>query len=137
MILFHDMHEVRTGDMDLVQKQYLVVDEQSVASEQSDGLGTAGRSILQMWRQVDERSTEAGVIAKDAEILEMAFTARELVVRGNTDAQRWIDASIPRMKTKSGQELLAIVNESDPCEWWKRIRALDATDESGSCGHRG
>ncbi len=135
MILFHDMHEVRTGDMDLVQKQYLNVDEQSVACEQSDGLGTAGRTILQMWCQVDEQSTRAGQIAKDAEILEMAFTARELVVRGNADAQRWIDASIPRMKTKSGQELLAIVNDSDPCEWWKRIGTVDETDESGRCGH--
>ncbi|MBC8872102.1 MAG: HD domain-containing protein [Planctomycetes bacterium] len=127
MILFHDMHEARTGDADLVQKRYLQVNEQSAAGEQSDGLGAAGEMILQMWREVDERSTGAGVIAKDAEVLEMAFTARELVVRGNADAQKWIDASIARMKTESGQKLLAIVNDSDPREWWKRIWGLDAT----------
>ena len=127
MVLFHDMHEVRTGDADLVQRKYLKVSEESAAYEQSDALGAAGQAILQMWREVDEQSTEAGVIAKDAEILEMAFTARELVVRGNEDAQIWIDALIPRMKTKSGQELLAIVNDSDPCEWWKRIWKADST----------
>ena len=32
----------------------------------------------------------------DAEILEMTFTARELVVKGNTDAQKWIDSSISK-----------------------------------------
>lgn len=127
MILFHDMHEVRTGDTDLVQKRYSQVDEQSAACEQSDGLGAAGETILQMWREVDERATRAGVIAKDAEVLEMAFTARELVVRGNPDAQKWIDSSIARIETKSGQQLLAIVNDFDPCEWWKRIWQLDAT----------
>jgi hypothetical protein len=80
-----------------------------------------------MWREVDEQSTRAGLIAKDAEVLEMAFTARELVVRGNADAQHWIDASIARMQTKSGQDLLAIINDSDPCEWWKRVWESDDT----------
>ncbi len=131
MILFHDMHEVRTGDADLVQKKYLNVDEERAASEQSDALGAAGQAILQMWREVDEQSTRAGVIAKDAEVLEMAFTARELVVRGNADAQKWIDDSIPRMKTESGQELLAIVNGSDPCEWWKRICGMENGNTAG------
>jgi len=50
-----------------------------------------------------------------------AFTARELVVQGNADAQNWIDDSMSRMKTKSGQELLTMVSDSDPCEWWKRM----------------
>lgn len=127
MILFHDMHEVRTGDADLVQKEYLQINEQSAAYEQSDGLGAAGETIFRMWCEVDERSTRAGVIAKDAEVLEMAFTARELVVRGNADAQKWIDASIARMKTESGQELIAIINDYDPCEWWKRIWQPDPT----------
>jgi len=127
MVLFHDMHEVRTGDADLVQKRYLQIDEQTAACEQSDGLGAAGETILQMWREVDECSTQAGIIAKDAEVLEMAFTARELVVRGNADAQKWIDSSFGRIKTDSGQELLAIVNGSDPREWWKRIWQSDAT----------
>jgi putative hydrolase of HD superfamily len=74
-----------------------------------------------MWTEVEEGSTEAGVIAKDAEILEMVFTARELVVRGNTDAQSWIDNSRARMRTASGKELLELIKESDPSEWWRRV----------------
>src|SRR5262245_61684506 len=106
---------------DMVQKRYLRVDEERAALEQVQDLGTVGKAIFQMWKEVEEGSTEAGIIAKDAEILEMVFTARELVVRGNTDAQSWIDGSRTRMRTASGKELLELINDSDPSEWWRRI----------------
>jgi 5'-deoxynucleotidase YfbR-like HD superfamily hydrolase len=121
MIVFHDMHEARVGDQDMVQKRYVRADEERAAFEQVQDLGRAGRAIFQMWKEVEEGSTEAGVIAKDAEILEMVFTARELVVRGNTDAQSWIDSSRARMRTASGKELLELITDSDPSEWWRRV----------------
>ena len=121
MIVFHDMHETRVGDKDMVQKRYLRVDEERAALEQVQDLGMAGKAIFQLWKEVEEGSTEAGIIAKDAEILEMVFTARELVVRGNTDAQSWIDGSRPRMRTASGKELLELIKDADPSEWWRRI----------------
>jgi putative hydrolase of HD superfamily len=121
MIVFHDMHETRAGDKDMVQKRYVRVDEERAALEQVQDLGTAGKTIFQMWKEVEEGSTEAGIIAKDAEILEMVFTARELVVRGNTDAQSWIDGLRPRLRTASGKELLERIIQSDPSEWWRRV----------------
>jgi putative hydrolase of HD superfamily len=121
MIVFHDMHETRVGDRDLVQKRYVRVDGERAAFEQMQDLGRAGRTVFQMWKEVEEGSTEAGVIAKDAEILEMVFTARELVVRGNSDAQSWIDGSRSRMRTASGKELFELIKNSNPSEWWRRI----------------
>ena len=121
MILFHDMQEVRTGDADLVQKRYSTRDEDGAARHQTQDLGTAGEEIYRMWREVETQSTRAGQIAKDAEILEMAFTARELVVRGNRDAQQWIDSAAKRLTTSTAQRLLKIVNTSDPAEWWKQL----------------
>ena len=121
MILFHDMHETRTGDADIVQRLYIKMDEQRAASEQLENMGDAGKVILKMWEEVELAESSAGCIAKDAEILEMAFTARELVVRGNKDAQTWIVGLKPRLKTKSGKELLALINHADPAEWWKKF----------------
>ena len=124
MILFHDMHEVRTGDADLVQRKYLNLkpeDERRAAAEQMRDLAEAGDSILQMWDEVEEHATTAGKIAKDAEILEMAFTARELVVRGNRHAQEWITTAAERLETTSAQRILDLVDRSDPADWWKRI----------------
>src|SRR5262249_41967950 len=121
MIVFHDMHENRVGDKELAQKRYLQVDGERAGFEQVQNLGRAGRAIFQMWKEVEEGSTEAGILAKDAEILEMSFTARQLVVRGNTDAQSWIDGLRPRMRTASGKDLLELIKDADPSEWWRRI----------------
>lgn len=121
MILFHDMHETRTGDADKVQRKYLTLDEAGAARDQTQGLGLAGKAIFEMWLEVEEGKTEAGRLAKDAEILEMVFTARELVIRGNTDAQEWISSSRTRLKTEGARALLEIIDTSDPSEWWKRL----------------
>ncbi|MCB0336122.1 MAG: HD domain-containing protein [Bdellovibrionales bacterium] len=121
MILFHDMHEARCGDKDKLQRLYVTIDEERAAVDQVKDLGKAGEGILQMWREVEHGSTQAGVIAKDAEILEMVFTARELVVHGNLDAQAWIDDTRGRMMTRSGREILEMVNVADPHDWWKSI----------------
>jgi len=51
----------------------------------------------------------------------MAFTARELVVRGNKDAQSWIDGIRTRLHTMSAKEILEIINKSDPGIWWKKL----------------
>ena len=121
MILFHDMHEARTGGADVIQRKYIKLDEERAASDQVSGLGNAGESIIKMWNEVEYANTTAGRIAKDAEILEMAFTARELNVRGNKETQSWIDGIRTRVQTKSAKELLEIINKSDPGIWWKKL----------------
>ena len=121
MILFHDMHEARTGDADIIQRKYNILDEQKAAADQVSGLGNAGKTILEMWNEIENANTKAGRIAKDAEILEMAFTARELIVRGNKDAQFWIDGLRSKLRTKSGKDLLEITNKSDTGAWWKNL----------------
>ena len=121
MILFHDMHEARTGDADILQRQYVKLDEYRAAADQMKNLGTIGKAILKMWEEVENTNSEAERIAKDAEILEMAFTARELIVRGNTDAQSWINGLKNRLQTKSGKELLDNINNADPSTWWKKL----------------
>jgi 5'-deoxynucleotidase YfbR-like HD superfamily hydrolase len=124
MILFHDMHEVRVGDADRVQRQYVQLAEDDAAREQTEGLGTAGAAIFRMWKEVDTQSTTAGALAKEAEILEMVFTARELMVRGNQDARLWIDTAALRIQTQSGRKLLELIKAADPGEWWKRVCGL-------------
>ena len=121
MILFHDMHEARTGDADILQRKYVKLDEYRAAADQMKNLGIIGKAILKMWEEVENTNSEAGRIAKDAEILEMAFTARELIVRGNRDAQSWIDNLKKRLQTKSGKELLDNINHADPSTWWKKL----------------
>lgn len=83
--------------------------------------GGIGEKIRIMWEEVERKSTPAGVLAKDAEILEMAFTARELVFKGNATAQAWIDAVGVRLKSQSGLEFIQQLNSSNPQHWWRNF----------------
>ena len=74
-----------------------------------------------MWREVEEDLTPAARLAKDAERLEMAFSARELVTRGFADAQRWIEDLRKQLKTRGALELLDLVDRADPAAWWKDL----------------
>ncbi len=121
MVLFHDMHEARTGDADTIQRRYLALDERRAAADQVAGLGHTGSDILKMWEEVEAPTTEAGSLAKDAEILEMACTARELVVGGNPAAQAWLTSLRPRLRTPVARELLELIGRADPREWWQRL----------------
>jgi 5'-deoxynucleotidase YfbR-like HD superfamily hydrolase len=130
LVTFHDLHEGRTGDDDLIQKRYVKIDADLAIKEQTQGLGMIGETIRTMWQEVETGSTPAGRLAKDCEILERAFTARELVFYGNSEAQAWIDAVAARLKTNSAKELIKTLDGADPNEWWKRTLGYPITTKS-------
>jgi putative hydrolase of HD superfamily len=124
MILFHDMHEARLGDLCLIQRTYipnLREIERAVLSDQLTGLGMAGETMRLFWEEVEGRTSMAGTIAKDADILETAFTAREKIVNGNTEAHAWLETERPRLQTKSAQDLFDRLVAADPHQWWKDL----------------
>jgi putative hydrolase of HD superfamily len=137
LVTFHDLHETRTGDDDRVQKRYLAVDRERAMADQVAGLGALGADIAQMWREVETGATPDGLLAKDAEILEMAFTGRELVVLGNRDAQAWIDAAGARLASRTARRLHDLLDTADPGEWWKGLQTAagpPAASRRGSPG---
>ena len=119
--LFHDIAETRTGDADKVHRQYVDAQEEAAVRDQTADLGDAGHAICQMWLDVDNRATPAGNIAKDADYIEMAFRAKELITQGHPDAQLWIDGIRDSLVTDSAKRLLAALEAADPNEWWKRV----------------
>ena len=119
LALFHDISESRIGDIDKIAARYVKADHDSAVTDQTYEMGDCGEMICQMWREVDQRETQAGIIAKDADALEMAIMARELVVRGNLEAQAWIDAVETLLKTESAKRLFEALKTADPHRWWK------------------
>ena len=122
--MFHDVAETRTGDPDKVHREYVTADEARAVREQTEAMGPLGEAVYRMWLDVERRSTPAGVIAKDADHLEMAFRARELICQGHPTAQLWIDGIRDGLRTESARRLLEAVEEADPGEWWKRVCGL-------------
>jgi 5'-deoxynucleotidase YfbR-like HD superfamily hydrolase len=65
------------------------------------------------------------VIAKDADLLELAVRACEYMKQGFSDAQEWFDAAAQRVQTKSAKELIAQLPKVSPTAWWHGLKKID------------
>ncbi len=122
MLVFHDMAECRVGDLHKVAARYVEADEVRAAEDQTRELGEFGEKILGLWRQVEEKNTVAGRIAKDSDYLEAAVTGKEYVEQGHAFAQDWINAVSKAVKTESAKKLVAVLQETDSNEWWQGLK---------------
>lgn len=124
ILIFHDIGECRIGDVHKVARRYIDADEERAVREQVERLGEIGKDILTMWRKMDQLEGKAGAIAKDADLLEMAFTAREYIEIGFTAANDWVDKISKKLKTKSAKRLLEELKNSNCVEWWQGLKKL-------------
>jgi len=119
--LFHELGECRVGDLHTIAKTYVTSDEQAVVRDQTAPLGALGDKISQAWANA---VTEQGVvkkIVKDADELEMAFTAREFAACGHKIAERFMNNAGERLATPFAKALFETLKQSDPQEWHRGL----------------
>ena len=119
MAVFHDIGETRVGDIQRVASRYVQADEERAVAEETGPLGEIGREILGLWKQTENRSSVAGHIAKDADLLEQAVSAREFLEMGYKAAQDWINVISKNLQTESARRLLGLLTEVQVDRWWR------------------
>ncbi len=124
MLVFHDMAECRVGDLHKVAARYVEADELRAAEDQTRELGEFGEKILDLWKQVEEKTTTAGRIAKDADYLESAVSGKEYLEQGHAFAQDWINNVANAVKTESAKKLVAELQQTGSNEWWRGLKKL-------------
>jgi 5'-deoxynucleotidase YfbR-like HD superfamily hydrolase len=122
MGLFHEIAEDRTNDPNSISKQYVTADEDRAVQDQTADIGEAGKKILEMWRECDEHKTHSGKIAKDADRLEMMFSAKEYMETGYPCAEDFFKSAFPLLETKSAKELALVLQDTSSNEWWRTIQ---------------
>jgi putative hydrolase of HD superfamily len=125
MLIFHDIGETRVGDIHKLANRYITVDERRAVSEQLQRLGEVGTFVLASWDLMETRASTAGVIAKDADLLELAVRAQEYIYQGHRDAKEWYEAAAQRVKTKTAKELIAELPKISPTAWWHGLKKID------------
>jgi putative hydrolase of HD superfamily len=123
-LLFHDLPETRTGDPDKLMARYVTVDEVRALEEQTEGLGKVGGVIRSYWHAVENRGTQLGRIAKDADYLECAVRARELEETGHKFATDWTSNVKGALVTESAKALFAEILSTHPHTWWRGLKKL-------------
>lgn len=125
IVLFHDIGEARVGDIHKLANRYITVDETQAVKDQTARLGAVGAHVLELWEQIESRSTQAGTIAKDADLVELAVRAQEYIAQGFADAHEWFQAAKQRVQTNSAKQLIEALPHVSPMAWWHGQKKLD------------
>jgi putative hydrolases of HD superfamily len=117
MCLFHDLPEARTGDLNYVNKKYVIADEQKAVDDLVLTLPFGGE-IKELIVEFIEGKTEEAKLARDADQLEMILALKEYKDLGNNYADEWLEFSLKRLQTETARELAAEILNTDSSLWW-------------------
>ncbi len=127
MCLFHDVPEVRIGDLDKVAQRYINKDtiELEVLRDQLKNLPEhAAKEIFSLVNEMSERKTKEAIIARDADILELLFQAKEYADVGYHGTEYWLEQNSKLLKTDSAKSLFRALMKQDAFAWSKGLENL-------------
>jgi len=127
MNLIHDFPEARIGDHHKVSARYFSTREieRKVFENQMKNLPEKlSEKFKKLYQEKSERKTKEGIIAQDADWLEMALTAKEYLCLGYKGMQDWINNVKKALETKSAKKLLKVIEKSDINDWWQGLKKM-------------
>lgn len=127
MLLIHDNAEARTGDQNKVSARYFQKKDGELKAfqEQLDGLGVnIENKWLSYFKEIEERNTKEGIIAKDADWLEMAFQAKEYLDLGHKSALDWVINVEKAVETRSAKKIIQEMKKTEFTDWWQGLKKM-------------
>lgn len=125
MLLSHDLPECRIWDNNLITARYINNSEaeQNAFNDQTEKLPQdIKKEMRTLFKEFNEKKSKESLIAKDADLLECAIEARELIIKGFSDMQNWLDNIEKRLKTNSAKNLLTSIKQTHPNKWWEGLK---------------
>lgn len=125
MVVFHDMGECRIGDLHKIAQRYVKADEKGAVVDQCANLPDSMKEeLVRNWLDVEENRTEAGILAKDADLLEQAFMAKQYQERGISAVENWLDNIGKNLRTEAAKSILLQLKQLNTTDWWKNLKKL-------------
>jgi putative hydrolase of HD superfamily len=117
MCLFHDLPEARTGDLNYVNKKYVLADEKKAVKDLTDTL-PFGREMKDLIQEFMRGKSLEARLAYDADQLEMILALKEYKDLGNEYADEWLAFALKRLKTDTARLLAESILKTDSSLWW-------------------
>ena len=127
LALFHDVLEARLGDLHKVQARYLethAADGKVVEDQAKDLGGKAGKAYGKLAREMLACQTKEARVAKDADLLEKAFQAKEYLDLGYDVDPHWLRTVEKRVRTRTAKKALAGLRKTKAHEWWQKVKKV-------------
>jgi len=127
IIVFHDIGECRVGDIDNIAKRYIknkTEVETKAVKDQLKFLEQSGKEIFSFWQQQEFKNTKAGIIARDADLLEHAFSAKEYLELGFKPARVFFQNIKKMLQTKSAKQILLKLEKTHSKDWWSKLAKI-------------
>jgi putative hydrolases of HD superfamily len=122
MCLIHDLSEARTGDLNAVQKQYLVADQTRAVEDLIQPL-PFGSAIADLLEEFNRGETLEAQLAHDADHLSLIVELKALNDTGSNGPDAWLPHVASRVRTPVGQSLAKEILNTASDEWWFKKKA--------------
>ncbi len=120
MCLVHDLPEARMGDINYVQRQYVVADEKKAVAHMTQGL-PFGHEIEDLIDEFNAGRTLEARLARDADQLAFLLDLKALADMGYTAPQKWAAHVRQRLQTPAGKKLADNIARTEWDSWWLKI----------------
>lgn len=116
MALFHDLHEARIGDFNYVNRMYNSRNASMALEHALDGTGLD--EVMRLWQELEASQSLEALLVHDADQLDLILNLKQEKDLGNPYADKWLECSLPRLRTKPGRELAEMIIRTDHTDWW-------------------
>lgn len=117
MCLLHDLPEARTGDLNYVQKKYVVADENRAVDDATKNLQFADQ-IKGLINEFNRQETLEARLAHDADQLAFILDLKSISDVGSRTPDNWLPVVRKRLKTELGGKIADAVSQRGWDAWW-------------------
>lgn len=117
MALIHDLPEIRTGDLNPVNKFYVSVNEVLAFKDQVFGLDFLGTELLTIFEEyLDRKSVESNIV-KDADLIDQIALQVEYSERGVKNVELWSDSQFNSLFFEYSKSIAKDVISGSSFDW--------------------
>ena len=125
LCMVHDVAENRTGDVDIIARQYSEPKADMAIQDILEDTAIADE-YYELWQEYEAKETLEAKVAKDADNLDVDFELAEQAAMGNNigeakaEIRKYVAAN--KLYTDTAKELHAKMKEVGVHDWWKESK---------------
>lgn len=122
MCLTHDLEEVRTGDLNQVNRLYYDNDPEIEAFRDMWKGSKLGENLTEIHTERHKRRSKEAIAARDCDVLAEIVLEKEYFNAGVMEVKEWMDFHLKRLNTEVGKKIGRMIMSLNYDSWWEEVR---------------